>query len=706
MALDWVKEQADKAIKAAGEATTALVHEVQTIEHKLAGSEPKAEVKTGSIAVPQIKELNPNTITTNSAIGSLIGYLGAPIVKAGATIGSECIKIAENVFQTADKKLTVCVGEIVGKAAEEIKAEYNKLFDTNPDKTQEKAQPVQTIEFNNIFDKGNHPEVQRVSSVSNQNGDMLRWLYTDKEQPRNVAVSDNLFSYTNDKHEQTDISALPGHVHIEKKDSDGNLKTIVDKTSNRTMVLHGSESVVIENGKEVVKGDGYKVTWDEKGRRHIMLDNGSELVRDGDKVQLINETGTLDVQKHVLNVGGTNISFVDGKDPLKEMTQEKQKSLKPGEAALIAIKGAGTRTIFSDGTTFDVQDNLARLETKDHRIFQFEIKDNQIFLRRDDKLIPLDNEQSLIKAENGKFKIGGLVIDPAKLSIESESAPAAAPGTGGEATPPHPQYRFDLSRHIQSLLDQHGNPWAVTVDHNNSTTVEDPAHQQKIANNNLDSTVAVTTVVPATPEHPQPVPETVKIDLSTTTVDLNNKVVDEPNKTTIKDSNTVIDKDRTVHLGGDDGPVVRPDGSVRVDRNTYVDRDMTVHSNDWSSTAARTSGSASVMNAQIAAMNISNKASSMTGVAKSDKIRWSEVAVMNNALGDVLSLMGSVPSDSPAYAMLLSSYGLLVEAINDATPKAQVTESAIAQGITSQIAIKAMEQGATEEEVKRNRLAA
>jgi hypothetical protein len=68
--------------------------------------------------------------------------------------------------------------------------------------------------------------------------------------------------------------------------------------------------------------------------------------------------------------------------------------------------------------------------------------------------------------------------------------------------------------------------------------------------------------------------------------------------------------------------------------------------------------------------------------------------------------MGAIPADHPAYSLLVNSYGLLVEAINVATPKAQVTESAIQKGINDPSAIKALEQGLDSEEMKRKRMAA
>lgn len=777
MVFEWVKDTADKAVKAVGDAGSALASEAQNIEHKLLGDDKKsAEAKSSDSTKPQAQnkdagkdEKKPetatgasssstglntdqtalanaalksvakdsgvqqqtvpkydgsvldtishyasqaiDTITSSSTVGTVLSYISNPIsisINAGVTLGKKLVKVAEDVYETADKDLKI--GKIKGEAAEKIRDEYHKLFDDSSSSSTSRRQSG-SIELTNPYQQSS--EVGRVSSVDDTASlpkDMMHWLFNDNEKPANVASSDNLFNFTNDKKETTDITAVPGHVHIEKTDAEGNVKTIVDKTSGRTMVLQGSERVTIENGKEVVKGDGYTVSWDEEGKRHITLADNREVIRDKDSVKLIDKTGStanLDVKEHFLD-SDHHFGFTNSADELSKITEEKRAQLKDGEAYMLAIAGGGTRTIFKDAT-FDVQNNLARLETKDHEVFQFEMKNNQIFIRKDGHVMPLNDERlsKLIKAEDGKYRIGNLVIDPKQLCLETDAVPAAVAGTGGDAAAAPGGARvspfrmnFDFRNWRQNLDDTHGHVIAAVVHPDKTTTITDG--KATYTNNDKDATVAITTVPAATDGQVPPKPETIKVDLDKTTIETN-KIIDTPQNTTIKDTNTVIDADKTVHF--QDGPTVNPDGTVRVDHDTFVDKDMSVHAKDWESSAAsKNRGSITEANAQDVAISISSKANSIFAMARAGKVSWSEVAALNSSLGDVLSLMSSIPPDTAAFALLLNSYGLLVEAINIATPKAQITQFAMDKGISDPTSIQAIGEGANADEVKQAKL--
>lgn len=763
MALEWIKDTAEKAAKVVSDAGTSLLKEAQAVEHKLLGSDEKkpaeqskndsaqqkkeeqsgkdAEKKAGpaassssGLSVDQsalqaaalkaeikdkhIPEAAPKydgsildtishfasqakeTLTSNAT--SVLNFISNPVavsIGAGVSLGEHLVKVAENVYESADKHLKV--SKVVGDTAEKIKQEYDKLFDdsssaTKPAAPQQQSLIGASLEFSNPFSG----EVARVSSVDESSlpKDLKHWLFNENEKPSDASFSDSLFSFTNDKNEKTEITTLPGHVRVEKRDADGNVKTIVDKSSGKTMVLQGNETVTIENGKEVVKGDGYTVSWDEQGRRHITLDNKKEVIRDGNSVKILDKTGgaNLTLSNHVLD-SDHGYAFTDKPGEIDRVTREKQEQLKPGDVYVLAIPGAGTRAIFKDAT-FDVHDNKARLETSDHQIFQLEMKDNQVYLRRDGQLLPINDERlkDLIQAENGKFKIGSLLIDPEKLKVLGPSCHTEH--SGGSSTP----YELDLHTWRQHVRRPDGHELDVTVNPStNETKVIDG--NTTVQNNNHDSTVSVSTAPDSTDGGAPAQPSIIKIDLDKQTIDTP-KLIDTPDKTVIKDTNTVIQNDHTVKFH--DGPTVNPDGSVRVDNDTYIDKDLTVHSKDWQSTAAKDNSPVSAATAQVIAVNISSKASSVSGMARSGKVRWTEVAALNSALGDILRVMGAIPADSPAYALLVNSYGQLVEAINVATPKAQVTESAIQQGINDPTAIKAIEQGLSPEESKRRRLAA
>jgi len=482
----------------------------------------------------------------------------------------------------------------------------------------------------------------------------------------------------------------PGHVHIEKTDN-GGTQTVVDKTENKTFVKHGTESVTIEGGKEVVKGPGYQVNWDDLNRRHVSLESGRELIRDGNNVLLQDKSGdVISVKPGVLDASDSNISFVDNKNDLDAMTRAKIKALHEGEAALIAVKDAGTRTIFSNGTIIDAQNNSTRIETADHKVLQLQLRDSKLFILNDkNEMVPLEgSNDSSVKLVDGKYTIGGMQIDSKTLKISTDGAHE------GNDKVMMAEYSLDLQKNSQHLLDSQGHQWNTTIDRSNNTRVDDLAHDRTFANNHNDSSVSITS------RSVGGEPETLKVDLKTTAVDLNNKIVDDPNKTLVKGTNTVIDGDRTVHLGGANGPTVKADGTVQVDKNTSVGNDMKVYQSGSGSSGRYAQGSPEA-NAQDAAATVSSQAAGICGVAHGSEVSWGDIGALNSALGDVAGLMGSVAGDSPAYAMLLSSYSSLVEAINVATPKVMAAENAKGLGLDTKQAPAVLEKEAAEKREKK-----
>ncbi|MBX9570660.1 MAG: hypothetical protein K2X77_17340 [Candidatus Obscuribacterales bacterium] len=155
---------------------------------------------------------------------------------------------------------------------------------------------------------------------------------------------------------------------------------------------------------------------------------------------------------------------------------------------------------------------------------------------------------------------------------------------------------------------------------------------------------------------------------------------------------TTIDRQGNVKLGHD-GPTLHRDGSVRIDRDTHVSADMKVVSRGWESTAAQTRGPISEAQAQSIAATVSGKANAAYTKALGSVVRWSEVADLNCALSDIVSMMGLIPPGSPAYSLLMKSYGLIMQALSVAAPKAQLAEKAITAGVTDQNQIKKFEVG-------------
>lgn len=155
---------------------------------------------------------------------------------------------------------------------------------------------------------------------------------------------------------------------------------------------------------------------------------------------------------------------------------------------------------------------------------------------------------------------------------------------------------------------------------------------------------------------------------------------------------TKIDREGNVRLGHD-GPTLHRDGSVTIDRDTHVSSSMKVVSGGWESTAAQYRGPVSEAQAQSIAATVSGKANAAYTKALGSLVRWSEVADLNCALSDIVSMMGLIPPGSPAYGLLMKSYGLIMQALSVAAPKAQAAERAISAGATDQQQIKRIEMG-------------
>ncbi len=776
MSFEWIKDQTNKVIKAVGDEGSALYkeaqHLVESAEHKLSGNDTKSTdakssdakggdaktsenktleitpLKTGAelkVNKSEAQLLNTKTETTKhessvlgtvsdyvskaavsatAAISSALGSIGVPLgagIIAGIKAGTALVQVAENLYQSTDKKVTV--SEVKGAESAQIKEGFAKLFDdstpkpedkktesSKPDAAAAKAEPVKTLEFNNIFDAIKHVEQAKtsdskegVSRVSNQESsipaDVKRWLYNDPTERCSGEAkldSHNLFSYPLADGGKTEINNQPGHVHVEQRDENGNVRTIVDKTKDRLVVLKDKESVIKEGDKTVVKGPDYTVSWDNQGNRHIEWGN-QEIIRNklDNTIQVIDKSAGPKISSHDGEVTvGDNVAFVSNKTKdLAALTADALKTLQAGEDGqvyMLAIPGGGTRTIAKDGTTLDVLDNKARLTTPDQKVIQLETKDNQLFIRQGDKLVPLDKEHF---DEAGGKRMGPFELDPTTLRLRTQ------------------HYFLDILKNHQQLIDRQGQTVDAFVRPDNcatvkigNTTVENAPDSNKVTisklpdakpgDNSTDKSVQRVKIV---------------IDQDSNKVEIkDNKtdkllLTDTPKNTTIADTNTVIDADRTVHIGN---TVVRPDGGVQVDKHTFIDKDLHVSSSATDISTNRAASPVTQATAQSVAANISGKAMSISGMAKSGVVKWTEVAALNTALGDVVGLMGSMPVGSQAYAMLLESYNLLVNAINVATPKALATEDANARGITAPSAVKAMEEGASEDQLKARKQAA
>ncbi len=766
MPLEWIKDQTNKAVKAVGDEGNSLYKEAQQLvekaEHKLTATAPekraitltsteqkpaivsgplkltsglaidqktleitalKAEAKTqhlqtaqprydGSVLDTVSNIVSKAAINTTAVIGNVLGSLGGPLeagLLAGIQASTTLIKIAEDIYQSADKKLTV--SEVKGVESSEIKAGFAKLFNesTEPaasikvgpsaaeaDKiatSKPEGTAPRNLEFDNIFDAIKHIDEKGVdgkgaSRVSAQETSMpesaKRWLFNDDIERNSAANNDNLFSYSNDLKGKTEISAVPGHVHIEQRDEKGNLRTIVDKTNGKVTVLKDNESVVQEGDKTVIKGPNYTVSWDIDGNRHIEIGK-LDIVRKGDKAEIIDKNAAkISVKKGLVTVADSvTFSPEKGKD-LNTLTADALKTLKDGEVHMIAIPGGGTRTILKDGTTIDVLDDKARLTTSDNTVYQLEKKDDKFYLRQGDQLVPLDKAHLDV---DGHKHLGAFKLDPRTLLLTTQN------------------YFLDIAKNHQQIVNPAGTVVDAFVHRDNCSTFKIGS---STIENKLDTPkISVTTDEKPGDSDPKPAVK-YTIDPITTNIEVRDPstdkllLTDTPKNTTIADSKTVIDADRRVHIGD---TVVNPDGSVQVDRHTFIDKDMHVSSTGWDSSAAQSTSPLTQAAAQSVASSVSNKASSISGLAKSGVVKWTEVLSLNSALNDVLSLMGSMPAGSQAYAMLQQSYSLLVAAIAEATPKALATQEANAKGVSAAPAIKELEAGKSVEELKAKRAA-
>lgn len=462
---------------------------------------------------------------------------------------------------------------------------------------------------------------------------------------------------------KTTIDGKPGQVRVQTTDASGNPITTVDKSADKTEVKHGSESATRQNGETVFKGKDFRVVV-RNGVRHVVLDDGRELVRDGDGAKVIDHrndstyTITRNQVRATLSTGQPLV-FAQEKDDLEALTREMRSKLQEGQTALIVMTGIGARTIFHDGTVMDIRpDRTTRIRTPDGHIFVMD-KDGKLYLQHDgcNTLLDRNNLPAQIQWRDGKFHIGRCEIDPLTLRIIAQ------------------QVTVDGATGVQTFQGPRGSSTVRT----NSDGTADVADEDNSYHNHGEGEKVVisSTTAPSLG---------MTIDLATETIETA-QIRDTRERTEVKETNTTIDSLGTVNFNGGRGPTLNHDGSVRVDDRTFIGADMSVRSGTWSGSAAVEARASSV------AGEAGARAAGVYGKASSGAVRWTDVADLNDALGTVMGLISSVPPHSPSFARLMASYKELVGAINFATPKAQASESAEQKGITDGTLIKDFNEG-------------
>ena len=555
-------------------------------------------------------------------------------------------------------------------------------------------------------------------------------------------------SHTNLDGGKTEITTLPGVVRGTIKDASGNIVSSLDKTNDRTIVAHKGEKLTQENGKTIIEGTGYKVTIDENNKRTIEMTDGTKVISDGKTITaqvgkgITTSTGDGQTTLKVDTTSLHQITKILSTEDLERVTKELGANLKGDETTAILINDM-QRYIFADGVyidVFKVKDTVEFIANTQEGKFRFRKEDGAVAMYHEGErtILGKDSEaEKKLRILGAHFHCKDKQLEVRNIKTDMNNAITTIASTNPEQrqidlallkdrtrinvhpaaiqeslTPPAsvnptPSPAFDslslTSTETLNLVSP--NLIAALLTPSSEQKISSPAAIQEAVTIDVlnDGKMTISAPTPSSPSSPAiesiaPIAApAITIDSKTNTVVIaattNNPEIKVTNEEILNvKTGTRIDREGTVRLGTD-GPVIQRDGTVRFDRDTVISRDLHVESKGWQSSTAQQSAPITEAQAQGIAMLASGKASAAYSKAIGAVVRWSHVADLNCALGDLTSMMGLIPPGSPAFALLMRSYGLLMQALSVAAPKAEAMEKAISAGLNNESEIKQFANG-------------
>ncbi len=679
-ALRAIGEAGASLIQAASDAAKKISESTESTENAneaLSADAQKAEEEKAAVAKaakPAAKPLDEGAVVTAKntvsavmtiaeAVANLDEYkaLSSAAVSLTGLFGGSLLvekgqnKLSELSLVTSDRKLRV---EKINDTAK-LGDEFSRLFQ-NYDK-QAGNRTGSLLEVSNIYDElrageAKLPQATQSKPVQKDAAVPPEACAARVTQDAAKALEGN-YEYIDSRGHKTVVSGEQGNVRVVTTDAEGKVITEISKSSDQTDVIHNGEHGVRKpDGSIEFTGNGFRMVIKD-GRRQIFLNDGRELIRDGAGAQIRdNRTGQhFDLSEHQFKsacLSGLLLTIARQEDDLEKLTREILRDLKPDQAAMLVIKGHGSRTIFGDGTIMDVRpDRTARITTSDGHVFIMDKDGRFLYELADGKTAPLDRDNlpPHIKYKDGRFRIGDMELDPTemrviaqRMSVKLSTGESTYTGHNGVQT--IVQTRLDGSTQVQD----------------GDTVIDNSGENGKVSVKSLTN-----------PEHD------LLLDLTTHTIETK-LFTDTPESLTVKATGTVIRPSGVIEFGG--GPVLFADGSVKVDDRTFIGADCSVRSDCGAEGKA-----SSVANDGAA------KAAGVYGKALSGIVRSADVAALSGALGDVVGLIGTVLPGSTAYARLMVSYSQICSAINFATPKAHAAELAISKGIGDETSLKHVE---------------
>lgn len=581
------------------------------------------------------------------------------LLAAGTLLINSEAESTDVTWESHDKKLRVDTVSDTSALADD----FAKLFRT-VDSPQCKEK-VHALECSNIFSQarpGDNAERLPEAHAPGNQGEKGEKGENTKAEIVSAEAIQALFhrESTSNSGVHTTIDGAPGSIRVQTTDSTGKPITKVEKTKDGTTVIHGSETATREGEQTVLQGKDYRVVV-RNGIRHVLLDDDRELVRDGNGAKIIDRrTGSeIQISQNQLRTAlttGHALVLAQEKDDLETLTEQLRSKLKPGETTIIVMTGVGTRTIFHEGTIMDVRpDHMTRIQTPDGHVFLMDGRGN-MFLQTDGCNVPLDrnNLPKFIQFRNNKFYVGQFEIDPESVQVVAD------------------QITVNGASGVQTLRGR-GRTATITTNNNGTADVHDSDNHIHNHGDNGKIVISNTNTPSAS----------MVVDLSNQSVETE-KILDTVDSTVIKETRTAVDSRGTVNFDGGRGPILYHDGSVRVDANTFIGADLSVRSGNFCASAEAKAASV--------AGDSGARAAGVYGKAMNGTVRWTDVADLNDALGNVMALISSVPPTSAAYARLMASYKELVTAISVAAPKAELAETALEKGITDSATIKQLDE--------------
>lgn len=662
----------DKPLELGQKAVSAATHlDLNSIEHAL-GSLVTSPISTIASGVSSVMSCDLSTaVKSVEALAAITNPLGT---------GSLALtQVAIGQWESADKK--VCVQKVDSiekeKAAIEFKDFWN-VYDNQNGATENKSQENKSQENKSQENKSqenksqenklqeNKPQAERTSQQSTSQAlDFSGDIYNKDASATKGAQS---HEYANSNGEKVNVSTENGAVNFQSS-KDGKVVTQATQTEKNSVLSHNGETANLDRSTNTLSVTSEEMSLlQQPGNREITTKSGLHLVEKGDEIKVYGVDGRFEraLTKDSVRIGSAVTMFAAGTD-LNAVASQADNS---GRITVMTANDGSLLASLPGGTKIEVrQDHTALIKLADGNVVLYKA-DGKTSIFKDGKFVEQEASElgEVAQASARALQQVRLHLSGGKVQFK-----------GGE-----------INLHDRKM------EWNDENDEHSSVELGSPA--QGVTVKTKEQTAHGTGAV-VTAEGKAEKPMTMNIEkhcIDTDEFHLDSKETRIHHFGGKKD--TIIGVNNSVKFDGGDGPVLNPNGSMKLDQQTFVDANGHVSSGGWSAsagTSGKQSGTSVDSSIATTSSNAAAAALSVYSRAASGVVTMSDIGMLNQNLSDISSVLSQLMAQGRGDLMgeLQNASAALVEAINFATPKVQAAQTAMDLGITSPFLIKQIEEG-------------